>query len=120
MIICFTEYNANNEAQYKFGEFYVFLFVALFFFNSLVVIVASVGNLIYAIQHRNDKKLKKSPSETRYRTLEDSNSTNRALKKMNGQESSSNPAIVENDVEIKSEMYTSNESAASPDVRKIN
>lgn len=71
MIICFTEYNSNYEAQYKFGEFYVGIFVGLFYLNSLIIIVESVAQLVYAIRHRNDKKLSKSPSDTMYKTLSD-------------------------------------------------
>jgi hypothetical protein len=56
MIISFTDYNRSYESQYKFGKFFIYLFLGLFFFNSGFIVFRAIKVFILAVKNRKNRK----------------------------------------------------------------
>lgn len=56
MIIAFTDYNRNFSSQYKFGGFYISLFMLLFIINSVFVTLRAVVLVVKDVKKNRKQK----------------------------------------------------------------
>jgi|JI10StandDraft_1071094.scaffolds.fasta_scaffold1689234_1 hypothetical protein len=56
MIISFTDYNRNYASQYKFGKFYISLFLILYIVNSVFVLGRAVVLFLIDMKKQRQKK----------------------------------------------------------------
>lgn len=56
MIISFTDYNRNYASQYKFGKFYITLFIILYILNSVFVFLRSIALFIIDMKKKKQQK----------------------------------------------------------------